>query len=119
MGYEMARCLGIKNFFAERVDGKMELRRGFELPRGARVAVVEDVVTTGGSVKDVMELVCTLGAEVVAVGSIVDRSNGAVDFGAPYRALLSMEIKSYPAAECPICKAGNVPLYKPGSRNVS
>jgi orotate phosphoribosyltransferase len=116
MGYEMARCLGVQNFFAERVDGKMALRRGFELPRGARVVVVEDVVTTGGSVKEVMELTRSLGGAIKAVASIVDRSNGAVDFGVPYRALLSMEIKSYPADECPVCKAGKTPLYKPGSR---
>jgi orotate phosphoribosyltransferase len=117
MGYEVARCLGIRNFFAERTaDGEMNLRRGFALPRGARVIVVEDVVTTGGSVKEVIALTRALGGEVAAVGSIVDRSNGAVDFGVPYCALLSMEIKSYAATECPLCKDGGAPLYKPGSR---
>jgi orotate phosphoribosyltransferase len=117
MGYETARCLGVKNFFAERVDGKMLLRRGFELPQGAKVIVVEDVVTTGGSVREVIELMRTLGGRVQAVASIVDRSNGAVDFGVPYCALLPMDIRSYEPQECPLCKAGNAPLYKPGSRS--
>lgn len=117
MGYEMARQLKVKNIFAERVDGAMALRRGFELKEGARVIVVEDVVTTGGSVKEVIKLVEENNATVVAVSSIVDRSNGNVDFGYPYRALLSMEVTSYPADDCPICKTG-VPAYKPGSRGL-
>lgn len=105
MGYEMARQLKTANFFAERQDGKMTLRRGFELKKGMRVIAVEDVVTTGGSVKEVIELCRASGAEVVAVASIVDRSNGGVDFGVPYRALLSMEVKSYEAGECQIGRA--------------
>lgn len=117
LGYELARCLGVKNFFAERVDGKMTLRRGFALEKGSKVVVAEDVVTTGGSVKEVVALARECGCEVVAVASIVDRSNGAVDFGVPYRALLSMEVKSYEADECPLCKDGSVP-YKPGSRGL-
>lgn len=118
MGYEMARQLKTANFFAERQDGKMTLRRGFELKKGMRVIAVEDVVTTGGSVKEVIELCRASGAEVVAVASIVDRSNGGVDFGVPYRALLSMEVKSYEAGECPICKEGKIPAVKPGSRGL-
>ena len=82
-----------------------------------RVIVVEDVVTTGGSVKEVVELASNAGCDVVAVASIVDRSNGKVEFGVPYRALLSMEVKSYEAGECPLCKDGSVP-YKPGSRGL-
>lgn len=117
MGYEVARELGVVNYFAERVDGKMTLRRGFKLSPGMKVIVVEDVVTTGGSVKEVIELSREAGCEVVAVASIVDRSNGAVDFGVPYRALLTMEVKSYEASECPFCKDGSVP-YKPGSRGL-
>lgn len=117
MGYEVARQLKIKNFFAERVDGKMTLRRGFRLEKGVKVIVVEDVVTTGGSVKEVIRLVQDAGCEVAAVASIVDRSNGNVDFGLPYRALLTMEVVSYDAESCPLCKAGSVP-YKPGSRNL-
>ena len=117
MGYEVARQLGVKNFFAERVDGKMTLRRGFSLQKGSRVIVVEDVVTTGGSVKEVIQLCQDAGCNVVAAASIVDRSNGKVDFSVPYRALLSMEVISYEADECPVCKQG-IPLYKPGSRNL-
>ena len=118
MGYEVARQLGVVNFFAERQDGKMTLRRGFEIEKGMRVIVVEDVVTTGGSVKEVIELVKNAGAEVVAVASIVDRSGGKVDFGYPYRALLSMEVVSYEAEECPLCKEGKIPAVKPGSRGL-
>ena len=115
MGYITARHLNAKNIFAERVDGKMALRRGFEVKKGQRVLVVEDVVTTGGSVKEVAELIKAQGGVVAGVASIVDRSNGAVDFGVPYKALLSMEVLSYDAADCPICKTG-APLIKPGSR---
>ncbi len=117
MGYELARQLKVKNFFTERVDGKMALRRGFEIPQGANVVVAEDVVTTGGSVKEVIELVKSQGANVVAVASIVDRSNGKVDFGVTYRALLTMEVISYEADECPLCKSG-IPAIKPGSRGL-
>lgn len=117
MGYEVARKLGVKNLFAERADGKMTLRRGFKLDKGQRVIVVEDVVTTGGSVKEVVELCREAGCDVAAVASIVDRSNGKVEFGVPYRALLTMEVKSYEASDCPLCKDGSVP-YKPGSRGL-
>lgn len=118
MGYEVARQLKVCNYFAEREGGNMTLRRGFALNKGMRVIVVEDVVTTGGSVKEVIELCRKVGAEVVAVASVVDRSGGQVDFGVPYRALLSMEVKSYEANECPLCKEGKVPAVKPGSRNL-
>ena len=93
----------------------MTLRRGFSVSKGQRILVVEDVVTTGGSVKEVVSLLSELGAEVVGVGSIVDRSNGAIAFGIPFKAVLPMEVISYPPEECPICKT-NAPLVKPGSR---
>ena len=96
----------------------MTLRRGFALEKGMRVIVVEDVVTTGGSVKEVLELCRAAGAEPVAVASVVDRSGGAVEFGVPYRALLSMEVKSYTADECPLCREGKIPAIKPGSRGL-
>ena len=118
MGYEVARQLGVKNFFAEREGGSMTLRRGFALDKGMRVIVVEDVVTTGGSVKEVIALCREAGAEVAAVASVVDRSGGKVDFGVPYRALLSMEVKSYEADECPLCREGKFPAVKPGSRGL-
>lgn len=116
MGYEMARQLKCKNVFTERVNGKMELRRGFAIPKGTKVLVVEDVVTTGGSVKEVIELVKDLGGEIVGVASIVDRSGGKVDFGVKFESLISMEIPSYEPDQCPICAQG-LPLIKPGSRN--
>ena len=85
MAYEVARALGVRNIFAEREDGRMTLRRGFHVKPGERVLVVEDVVTTGGSVKEVVELLRAAGAGVVGVGSVVDRSGGAADFGMPFR----------------------------------
>ncbi len=118
MGYEVARQLGVPNIFAERENGEMTLRRGFSVEKGAKVVVVEDVVTTGGSVKEVVKLVQELGAEVVAVASLVDRSNGAVDFGVKYVNLISMEVVSYDPEECPLCKEGKIELIKPGSRQI-
>ncbi len=117
MAYEMGRQLGVKNVFAERENGKMTFRRGFAIPQGANVLVTEDVVTTGGSVKEVMELIRAHGGNVVAVGSVVDRSNGKVDFGVPFRAVLSMEVVSYEPDDCPMCREGS-PAVKPGSRNM-
>ena len=104
LSYEMGRRLRAKAIFAEREDGRMTLRRGFEIPAGARVLITEDVVTTGGSVREVMELVKKLGAEVIGVGAFVDRSHGKVDFGVPFASVLSLEIKSYLPEECPMCK---------------
>ncbi|MDE6884453.1 MAG: orotate phosphoribosyltransferase [Clostridia bacterium] len=118
MGYEVARQLGVPNIFAERENGEMTLRRGFSIEKGTKVVVVEDVVTTGGSVKEVVKLVQGLGAEVVAVASLVDRSNCNVDFGVKYVNLISMEVVSYDADECPLCKEGKIELTKPGSRAV-
>ena len=115
MSYEVSRHLGVKNIFAEREDGKMTLRRGFTIEKGQRVLIVEDVVTTGGSVKEVMELVKECGGVIAGVGSIVDRTGGKIDFGVPYKSAFSMDITSYEADECPICKTG-APLVKPGSR---
>lgn len=118
MGYEVARQLGVPNIFAERENGDMTFRRGFSIEKGANVIVVEDVVTTGGSVKEVVELVKNCGGVVNAVASIVDRSNGKVDFGVKYVNLISMDVVSYEPDECPICKEGKIELVKPGSRQV-
>ncbi|MEX1308081.1 MAG: orotate phosphoribosyltransferase [Eubacteriales bacterium] len=115
LAYEVSRQLNVPNIFAERQDGDMTFRRGFSVEPGAKVLVVEDVVTTGGSVKEVIALAVENGAEVVGVGAIVDRSNGTVDFGTRFEAVLSMEVKSYEPEECPICKTG-MPITKPGSR---
>ena len=118
MGYEMARQLGVNNIFAERENGAMTLRRGFELKEGMNVLVVEDVVTTGGSVKEVVKLCQDHGANVQAVASVVDRSNGKVDFGVKYVNLISMDVVSYEAEDCPMCKEGKIPAVKPGSRGL-
>jgi len=115
IAYQTAECLGVRNIFAERQDGKMTFRRGFAVKPGENVLVCEDVVTTGGSVREVIDLVREAGGNVVGVGAIVDRSNGQVDFGVPFKAVLSMEVKSWEAQECPLCKSGSV-AEKPGSR---
>lgn len=117
VSYEVARQLGVKSIFTERENGAMVLRRGFGLEPGQKVLVVEDVVTTGGSVKEVIEVVKASGAEVVGVGVLVDRSGGNVDFGVPMKAALSMEIESWLADDCPLCKEGAGKPVKPGSRN--
>lgn len=119
MAYEMGRQLGVRNIFAERENGNMTLRRGFKVEKGERVLVCEDVVTTGGSVKEVIALLSDMGAEIVGVGSVVDRSNGKVDFGVPFHAVLSMEVTSYEADNCPLCREGKIPAIKPGSRSLA
>jgi orotate phosphoribosyltransferase len=117
LAYEVSRQLKVPNIFAERENGAMTLRRGFSVPEGAKVLVVEDVVTTGGSVKEVIDLIRSLGGDVVGAGSIVDRSDGKVDFGVPFHAVVSMEVISYEPDECPLCRQG-IPAVKPGSRNL-
>lgn len=119
MAYEVSRTLNCENFFTERDEnGKMTLRRGFTVEEGQRVLVVEDVVTTGGSVKEVVELVKSFGGVVVGVGSIVDRTGGKIDFGVPFKAVYSAEVTSWEPSECPLCKAGEIELVKPGSRKI-
>jgi orotate phosphoribosyltransferase len=115
IAYEVARALGVKSLFTEREDGKMKMRRGFCINEGEKVLVVEDVITTGGSVNEVMEILVQEGAQVVGVGVIVDRSAGKVNFGVPTESLVSLDIESYSPAECPLCQQG-LPLVKPGSR---
>jgi orotate phosphoribosyltransferase len=116
IGHEVARALGVRCVFLERAGGQMALRRGFELRKGEKVLVVEDVVTTGLSTNEVGRVVSEWGAEVVGIASIVNRSAGA-DFGVPFAYLVRAEIANHDPAGCPLCKAG-VPLVKPGSRNV-
>jgi orotate phosphoribosyltransferase len=119
IAYELARQLNIKNLFAERENGKMTLRRGFSIPKGARVLVAEDVITTGGSVFEVIDIVKEQGGEVAGVAVLVDRSNGKIDFGTKLRAALTADVVSYEPEECPICKEGKLPLIKPGSRKIN
>ncbi len=117
--HEVARALGVRALFTERVDGAMALRRGFRLEPGERVLVVEDVLTTGGSAREVLRVLRGLGAKPVAVGSIVNRSGGnpfAID-GLPLFALAGVKAKSWAPGECPLCASGSAgPAVKPGSR---
>jgi orotate phosphoribosyltransferase len=115
VAHEVARAFGCRGLFTERLDGEMVLRRGFRLEPGEPVVVVEDVITTGGSTREVMGAVRRAGARVLAVGSLVDRSGGAADLGVPRASLLEMEVPTYPASECPLCAQGSRP-EKPGSR---
>jgi orotate phosphoribosyltransferase len=115
VAHEVARGLSCAGLFTERQDGKMALRRGFALDPGDEVVVVEDVITTGGSTREVMSVVESSGARVLAVGSLVDRSGGKAELGVAYRSLLELEVPSYEAAACPLCAAGSAPV-KPGSR---
>jgi len=118
VSYETARHLRTRGIFAERVDGKLTLRRGFEIKPGEKAIVVEDVVTTGKSTGETMEVVKQHGGEVVAVGSLVDRSGGKVNFGVPFVTLWRLEVPVFEPDSCPICKEGKIPLIKPGSRNI-
>lgn len=117
LSYEMARQLGVKSLFTERENGKMTLRRGFSLAEGTNVLIVEDVVTTGGSVKEVIELMQDLNCNVKGVACLVDRSNGSVDFKTKFAAAMTMNVTSYLANECPLCK-DDVPLTQMGSRKI-
>jgi len=115
VAHEVARAFGCRGLFTERQDEQMVLRRGFALEADEPVAVVEDVVTTGGSTREVIDAVRARGGRVLVAGSLVDRSGGKVDLGVPRRSLLELEVPSWEAAACPLCAAGGV-AEKPGSR---
>jgi orotate phosphoribosyltransferase len=116
IGHEVARALGVRFLFTERdPDRRMSLRRGFSIAPGERVFVVEDVITTGGSTKEVIDIVRSMGAIPVAVGSIVDRSGGEVDLGVPRVALETIVVPSFESGDCPMCVKGE-PITKPVSR---
>jgi len=117
VGQEVARQLNKRSIFAEREDIALTLRRGFSLEKGERVLVCEDVVTTGGSVFEVIEIVKGCGAVVEGVGFIVDRSNGKVNFGFTQFSTVKLDAVSFSPEECPLCKQG-IELVKPGSRKV-
>jgi len=116
LAYEVARALGVRGLFTERQEGKMTLRRGFSIAKDEKVLVVEDVITTGGSTKEVIEVVQALGGEVVGVGSIIDRSSAPVDFGVPFKPLAKVKVDTFDEKNCALCKK-NIPVTKPGSRN--
>ncbi len=115
IGQEVARALGIRAIFAERQDGALTLRRGFSLAPGETVVVVEDVVTTGGSTRETIEVARAAGARVVGAGAIIDRSNGGQKLDVPFHALAQVSLPTYDPAACPLCAAGQ-PVVKPGSR---
>jgi len=114
VGQEVARQRGIRSMFTERKDRLMQLRRGFEVRRGEQILVCEDVITTGGSVGEVIAIVRDRGAIVAGVGAIVDRSGGKVQLPDFY-ATVTMNVVTYEPGDCPLCKEG-VPIQKPGSR---
>ena len=117
IGFAVAQALGVNFIFTEREAGSMVFRRSFEVPAGARVLVVEDVVTTGGSVAEVIDLVRAAGGEVVAVASLIDRG-GSKKYDAELIPLLRLEVESWEPAACSLCASG-VALYSPGSRRLS
>jgi orotate phosphoribosyltransferase len=114
IGHEVARGLGVRAIFAERVDGALTLRRGFSLAAAERVLVIEDVVTTGGSTRETMEVARAAGARVVGAGAIVNRG-GDVELGVPFQALASVSFPTWPADQLPEWLAAT-PVTKPGSR---
>ena len=119
MAHVMAQVLGpwVRAIFTERENGKMTLRRSFEIKEGEKVIVVEDVTTTGSSVREVIDIVNSRKGKVVGVGVLIDRSGGKVDFGIKTEKLLTVDIKTFLPEECPLCKKG-IPVVKPGSREL-
>jgi orotate phosphoribosyltransferase len=116
IGHEVARAARLPFLFTERDPNRyMVLRRGFAIEAGTRALVIEDVITTGGSTKEVMEIVRAAGAVPVAAGSIIDRSGGTADLGIPRVALETLSVDTWDPAECPMCLQGQ-PITKPGSR---
>jgi orotate phosphoribosyltransferase len=117
VSHETARALGVRALFAERVHGELTLRRGFTIKPGERVLVVEDVITTGKSTKETIEVVKKAGGTVIAAASLVDRSGGKAELGVPYKSLVTLNVPTYTPEACPLCKAGSTAI-KPGSRGL-
>jgi orotate phosphoribosyltransferase len=115
VAHEVARALGVRAIFAERQGGTLKLRRGFVIGPGERCFVVEDVVTTGGSTLETIEVVRQSGGIVSAAGALIDRSGGRTDLGVPRVALAVLDVPMYPQENCPLCRAGSQAV-KPGSR---
>lgn len=114
LAHEVGKHLGVRSMFTERIDGKMALRRGFTITPEDRVLLVEDIVTTGGSILEVIEIVRESGATLVGLGFLVDRSGGRADFGIPAKAIITLDVVTYPPEDCPLCRQG-IPAVKPGS----
>ena len=117
IGHEVGRALGVRAIFAERQDGTLTLRRGFTLSESDRVLVVEDVLTTGGSTRETIQVAQAAGARVVGAAAIVDRSGGTAAFDVPFASLLPIDLPTYAPDACPLCAQG-LPVIKPGSRPV-
>jgi orotate phosphoribosyltransferase len=119
IGHEVARALGTRFLFLERPAGstEMQLRRGFSTGPGEVAVVIEDVITTGGTTRDVVDVLRSAGVNVVAAGSIIDRSGGLADVGVPRVALVTMQVAAHYPEACPLCQKG-IPVVKPGSRPV-
>jgi orotate phosphoribosyltransferase len=117
VGHEVGRALGVRAIFAERQEGKLTLRRGFTVSEHERVLVIEDVVTTGTSTRETIDVVTAAGGDVVGAAAIVDRSGGGAPLGVPFEALLDLTLPLYEADQCPLCAQG-LPVTKPGSRPV-
>jgi len=117
VSHETARALGVRALFAERVNGELILRRGFVINQGERVLVVEDVITTGKSTRETIEVVKKAGGLAIAAASLVDRSGGKAELGIPYRSLVTLDVPTYTADACPLCRSGSAPV-KPGSRGL-
>jgi orotate phosphoribosyltransferase len=115
IGQEVARALGVRAIFAERQDGTLTLRRGFSIAPGEKVLVVEDVVTTGGSTQETIDVARAAGGVVVAAAAIIDRSGGKQRIDVPFHALATIALPTYEAGACPLCAEGK-PVTKPGSR---
>jgi orotate phosphoribosyltransferase len=118
IGHEVARALGARAIFAEREDGALRLRRGFTISDAERVIVVEDVVTTGGSTKETMQVARAAGAQVLAAAAVVNRSGGKASLDVPLHALLDLSLPTYEPDACPLCAQG-LPIVKPGSRQIA
>lgn len=115
LAYEVARALGVRGLFTERQDGKMTLRRGFSVGKTEKALVVEDVVTTGGSTKEVIDVIESLGAKTAGVACVIDRSGGKTDFKVRFESLAKVKVDTFEEKDCPLCKAG-ITITKPGSR---
>ena len=115
IGHEVGRAHGVRALFAERQDGELTLRRGFVIAENDRVLVVEDVLTTGGSTRETMQVARASGGQVVGAASIVNRSGGRAEFDVPFASLLDIDLPTYEPDKCPLCAQG-LPVVKPGSR---
>jgi orotate phosphoribosyltransferase len=118
LAYSVARHLGVEARYAEREEGRMRLRRGQQLPEGTRVLVVDDILTTGGAVKECLRIVEEQNAALVGVAVLGDRSGGTLDLGTRLEAALTVSVQAWKPEECPLCRKG-VPLHQPGTRNLS